>query len=69
LSPQTLVHLLKQPLCVGEPRRLVLQQLGRHYNRPFADRWEFVEYVHQQKLKLDLTTPPRRPEFAAAGSR
>jgi hypothetical protein len=32
-----------------------------HYNRPFADQWEFVEYVHQQKLNLDLTTPPERP--------
>lgn len=27
-------------------------------HRPFADRWEFVDYVRQQKLGLDLTAPP-----------
>jgi serine/threonine protein kinase len=61
LSPQTLVGLLKQPFCVGEARRLVLEQLSRHYHRSFADQWEFVEYVHKHKLALDLTTPPQRP--------
>ncbi len=61
LPAQTLVDLLKHPLCVGEPRRLVLEQLARHDNRPFADQWEFVEYVHQQKLDLDLKTPLQRP--------
>ena len=47
LSPQTLVDLLKHPCCVGEARRLVLDQLARHYHRPFADQWDFVDYVHQ----------------------
>jgi hypothetical protein len=61
LPPQTLVEILKQPFCVGEARRLVLEQLSRHYHRPFADQWEFVEYVHKHKLDLDLTTPPQRP--------
>jgi hypothetical protein len=37
----------------------VLDQLARHYHRPFADLWDFVDYVHQQ-LDLDLTTPPAR---------
>jgi hypothetical protein len=60
LPPQTLVDLLKHPLCVGEPRRLVLGQLARHYHRPFADQWDFVDHVGQQKLGLDLTTPPAR---------
>ncbi len=40
--------------------RLVLEQLSRHYQRPFADQWDFVGYVQQQKLDLDLTTPPVR---------
>jgi hypothetical protein len=62
LAAQMLVDLLKHPLCVGEARRLVLGQLSRHYNRPFADQWEFVEYVHQHKLKLDLDTPPEPPK-------
>jgi hypothetical protein len=43
----------------------VLGQLSRHYQRPFADQWEFVEYVHQHKLGLDLTMPPQRPEITA----
>jgi hypothetical protein len=58
--PQTLVDLLKHPLCVGQTRRLVLDQLGRHYHRPFADQWDFVDYAQQQKLDLDLTKPPVR---------
>jgi hypothetical protein len=61
LPPQMLIDLLKHPSCVGESRRLVLDQLTQHFHRPFADQWEFVEYVHQQKLDLDLTTPPERP--------
>jgi hypothetical protein len=60
LPPQMLVDLLKQPFCVGESRRLVLEALGRHYQRSFADQWDFVDFVHQQKLDLDLTTPPAK---------
>ena len=63
LPPQMLVDILKNPFCVGEARRLVLEQLTRHYNRPFADQWEFVDYVHTHKLDLDLTTPPERPKW------
>jgi hypothetical protein len=60
LPAQALVDLLKHPCCVDEARRLVLDALGRHYQRPFADQWDFVDFVHQQKLGLDLTTPPAR---------
>jgi hypothetical protein len=60
-----LVDLLKQPFCVGEARRLVLGQLARHYQRPFADQWDFVRFAEEQKLPLDLHTPPQRPEPAA----
>jgi len=70
LPPQMLVDLLKQPFCVGDARRVVLEQLSRHYQRPFADQWDFVDYVHQHKLDLDLTTPPQRPsEGKTPGSR
>jgi len=62
LPAQTLVDLLKQPFCVGEARRLVLGQLGRHYGRAFADQWEFVDYAQKHKLDLDLTSPPKRPK-------
>jgi hypothetical protein len=57
-----LLDLLKHPLCVGAVRRSVLDQLSRHYSRPFTDQWDFVEYANQQKLDLDLTSPLRRPE-------
>jgi hypothetical protein len=62
LPAQVLVDLLKHPLCVGEARRLVLEQLSRHYHQPFADQWEFVEYARRHRLELDLTTPPQKPE-------
>jgi hypothetical protein len=65
LPAQTLVDLLKQPFCVGEARRLVLGQLARHYQRPFADQWDFVRFAQEQELGLDLLTPPQRPEPAA----
>jgi hypothetical protein len=42
----------------------VLAQLARHYQRPFADQWDFVRFAQEQRLDLDLTTPPRRPEAA-----
>jgi hypothetical protein len=61
LSPQTLVDLLKHPCCVGEPRRLVLDQLARHYQRPFADQWEFIAYAQEHLPDVDLDSPPQRP--------
>jgi hypothetical protein len=62
LPAQTLVELLKHPLCGGESRRVVLDQLQRHYGRPFADQWDFVRFAQEQRLDLDLTSPPERPE-------
>jgi tRNA A-37 threonylcarbamoyl transferase component Bud32 len=60
LPAQDLVDLLKQPFCVGLARRRVLDQLQRHYHRPFADQWDFVRHVQEHKLDLDLSTPPQR---------
>jgi hypothetical protein len=62
LSTQQLVELLKHPLCVDQARRIVLEQLENRYRRPFADHWEFVRFATEQRLGLDFTTPPRRPE-------
>jgi tRNA A-37 threonylcarbamoyl transferase component Bud32 len=64
-SDQELVDLLKHPLCVNEARRVVLDHLGTRYKRTFADQWEFVRFAEEQKLGLDLTTPPKRPEAVA----
>jgi Protein kinase domain len=60
LPPQTLVDLLKDPFCVGEARRVVLVQLGRHYHRTFADQWDFVRFAEERQLGLDLLGPPPR---------
>jgi serine/threonine protein kinase len=58
LSGQELVGLLKQPTCLGRARRIILDQLESCYKRPFTDHWAFVEYTQEQKLDMDLTTPP-----------
>jgi serine/threonine protein kinase len=58
LSPQELVELLKHPTCVGQARRIILDQLESHYKHAFADHWAFVRYAQEQHLDLDLTTPP-----------
>ena len=57
LSDQDLVELLKQPLCVGEARRVVLVQLGIQHQRTFADQWEFVRFAEERELGLDFITP------------
>jgi hypothetical protein len=62
LSTQQLVDLLKHPFCVGQARRAVLEQLENRYRRPFTDHWEFVRFATEQRLGLDFTTPPQRPE-------
>jgi serine/threonine-protein kinase len=61
-SDQQSVELLKHPLCVGPARRTVLDQLGIHHGRTFADVWEFVRYAEEQRLDIDFATPPNRPE-------
>jgi hypothetical protein len=45
----------------------VLDALGTRYQRRFADHWEFVRFAEEQKLGLDFTSPPQRPEPLATG--
>jgi hypothetical protein len=59
LSPQDLVNLLKRPTCVGPARRVILDQMERHYQHSFPEHWAFVRYAQAQQLGLDLTTPPK----------
>jgi hypothetical protein len=61
LPVQTVVDLLKHPLCVGEARWVILKTLGSRYQRTFADQWEFVRFAQEQKLGVDLITPPDLP--------
>ena len=57
-----LVELLKFPTCFGpQARRVVLDQLGNIHGRRFANHWEFVRFAKEKGLKLDFTSPPRRP--------
>jgi hypothetical protein len=65
LSTQQLVDLLKMPTCIGDIRRVILDQLGNRYHRTFGNAWEFVYFAQEQNLGLDFTTPPQRPEPAA----
>jgi hypothetical protein len=60
LPPPVLVELLKNPLCVGNGRRAVLDVLEIHYQRHFADQWDFVCYAQDNNLGFDLTSPPKR---------
>jgi hypothetical protein len=54
------------PTCITPVRRVILAQLGNRYHRHFATHWDFVRYAQEQGLDLDFTTPPQRPEAAAA---
>ncbi len=61
-STQDLVELLKMPTCIGAMRRVILDQLGNRYRQRFETHWDFVRYAQQQRLDLDFTTPPKRPD-------
>jgi hypothetical protein len=62
LGTQDLVELLKMPTCVGEVRRVILDQLGNRYRRHFEMHWDFVRYAQERGLELDFSTPAKRPE-------
>jgi hypothetical protein len=59
-STQELVELLKQPTCIGQARRVILDHLGNRYGRGFRDHWEFVHFAHKHLPELDLSSPPKR---------
>jgi hypothetical protein len=40
----------------------VLDHLGHRYGRRFVNHWAFVRFATEQKLGLDFTTPPKRPD-------
>jgi hypothetical protein len=62
LTTQELVELLKMPTCFGHARRIVLDHIGNRYHRHFVNHWAFVRFATDQKLGLDFTTPPKRPD-------
>jgi hypothetical protein len=60
-SEQQLVDLLKMPTCQQPVRQVIVEQLGRQCNHPFADQWEFVAWAREHRPDLDLASPPVRP--------
>ncbi|HVC93782.1 MAG TPA: serine/threonine-protein kinase [Pirellulales bacterium] len=65
LTTPQLVELLKMPTCFGPSRRVILDHLEHRYGRKFNTVWAFVRFAEVEKLDLDFTTPPRRPDPAA----
>jgi hypothetical protein len=59
LENPDLAELLKQPLCVGDTRHLVLDELGKRYQRRFVDQWDFVRFAKEQNLGFKLAGPPK----------
>ena len=66
LSTRDLVELLKNPLCVGQARGVILDQLENRYRQKFPSHWDFVRYAKQHLPDIDLLSPPKRPELPTA---
>jgi hypothetical protein len=45
--------MLKFPTCVGEVRRIILDQLGNRCHRRFATHWGFVRDAQPQRAVAD----------------
>jgi hypothetical protein len=41
-------------------KTVVLKHLRNRYGCCFANHWEFVRFVKEQRLDPDFTTPPQR---------
>jgi hypothetical protein len=54
LGEGELIELLRGPLCRGEARSLLLDELGRRAGRRFGDAWELVEWARANRPGLDL---------------
>jgi hypothetical protein len=54
VAEEELVSLLRAPLCGGQARSLVLDELGRRMTQRFADVWEFVEWARTNRPNLHL---------------
>jgi hypothetical protein len=60
----TSADLLKMSTCFGAARRVILDHLERRYDRRFNTVGAFVRFAKDEKLGLDFTTPPVRPDPA-----
>jgi hypothetical protein len=46
---------------------VILDLLEHRYGQLYADHWAFVRFSQENKLRLDFTSPPRRPVLLADG--
>jgi hypothetical protein len=58
---QVLVDILKNPLCYGEARKVLLRRLELLTGQTFSTRWDAVAYLRAHHPKLDLDNPPALP--------
>jgi hypothetical protein len=61
LNKESLIHLLKNPVCVGLPRRIILDELGQRTGQHFAGVWDFVAWAEEHEPTLDLHAPWKMP--------
>jgi hypothetical protein len=56
------VDLLKQPLCYGKARQILLRRVEQLTGQTFPSRWDMVDYLRRHRPDIDLDTPPQRPD-------
>jgi hypothetical protein len=56
------VDLLKQPLCYGKARQVLLRRVEQLTGQTFPSCWDMVDYLRHHRPDIDLDTPPQRPD-------
>jgi hypothetical protein len=63
LHRDQIVELLKHPVCVGQPRAVLVRQISREAKRPLTNVWDVADWLEQQQAPPDLSSPPLMPDF------
>jgi hypothetical protein len=59
---QVAVELLKQPLCYGKARQVLLHRVEQLTGQTFSTRWDMVDYLRRHRAGIDLDSPPQRAD-------
>jgi hypothetical protein len=62
LDKNSLIDLLKNPVCAGRAQEVILQELGKRTGQTFPTLWAFVAWAEEHEPALDLASPFRRPK-------